>query len=116
MIIVDIDQLQLSGAVISKRLRAITEADKRIDFNNVHHIIDSEIIKAMINKKSYGFTMFAEYRIREIQPSTHTSEWYWIRGYLNIADWLTRGNSPTALNENSICQKGPQFLSSPVTA
>ena len=112
---IDIVRLELSGAVISKRLRSTIETETRISFNKVYHIVDSEIVKAMINKESYGFSTFAANRIGEIQQSTQPNEWYWVRGCLNIADWLTRGKSPTELNENSIWQKGPQFLATPVS-
>ena len=80
----------------------------------VYHIVDSEVVKAMINKESYGFSTFAANRIGEIQQSTQPNERYWIKGSLNIADWLTRGKSPADINEGSIWQQGPQFLTNPV--
>ena len=43
-------------------------------------MVDSEIVKAMIDKKSYGFRMFVANRIGEIQGSTTPDEWYWIPG------------------------------------
>ena len=97
--IVDIVRLELSGAVISNRLRSTIEAESRLNFNIVYHIVDSEIVKAMINKESYGFSTFAANRIGEIQQSTQSNKWYWVKGSLNIADWLTRGKSPTDINE-----------------
>ena len=48
--IVDIVRLELSGAVISKKLRSTIEAETRLNLNMVYHIVDSEIVKAMINK------------------------------------------------------------------
>ena len=112
--IIDIVRLELSGAVISKRLRSTIEAETRLNLNMVYHIVDSKIVKAMINKESYGFSTFAANRIGEIQQSTQPNEWYWIKGSLNIADWITRGKSPADINEGSIWQQGPQFLTNPV--
>ena len=74
---------------------------------------DSEIVKAMINKKSYGFNMFAADRIGEIQQKTTPSEWFWVKGVLNIADWITRGKSPMELDRDSLWQKEPDFLALP---
>ena len=84
--IVDIVRLELSGAVISKRLRCFIQEELRYQFEKVYHIVDSEIVKAMISKESYGFNTFAANRISEIQSKTEVSEWYWVNGTLNIAD------------------------------
>ena len=74
--IVDIVHLELSGAVISKRLRCFIQEELRYQFEKVYHIVDSEIVKAMISKESYGFNTFAANRIGEIQSKTEVSEWY----------------------------------------
>lgn len=93
--IVDIVHLELSSAVISKRLKIFIQA--RYTFAAVYHIVDSEIVKAMINKESYGFNTYAVNRIGEIQQKTDPQEWFWIAGDLNIADWITQGKSPKEL-------------------
>ena len=49
--VVDIIRLGLSDAATSKRLRSTIETKTRMSFNIVHHILDSEIVKAMINKE-----------------------------------------------------------------
>ena len=85
----------------------------RYKFTKVYHIIDSEIVKAMINKESYGFNRFAANYIGEIQQKTTPSEWFWIKGVLNIADWITCGKSPMELDRDSLRQKGPDFLALP---
>lgn len=112
--IVDIVRLELAGAVISKRLRVFIQKEVRFKFAGVYHIVDSEIVKAMIGKESYGFNTFAANRIGEIQQQTDPLEWYWISGNLNVADWLTRGKSPIDLDQDSLWQKGPEFLRLPV--
>ena len=68
----------------------------------------------MISKESYGFNTFAANRIGEIQSKTEVSEWYWVNGTLNIADWITRGKSPVDLQSKSVWQEGPTFLKLPV--
>ena len=34
----------------------------------------------------------------------------WVKGVLNIADWITRGKSPMELDRESLWQKGPDVL------
>ena len=83
-------------------------------FEKVFHIIDSEIVRAMINKDSYGFNTFVATRVGEIQGSTDPSEWFWIKSELNIADILTKGGSPDKLDATSEWQCGPKFLTLPI--
>jgi len=107
-------RLELSGAVIAKRLRVFIHAEVRYTFTAVYHIVDSEIVKAMISKESYGFNTFAANRIGEIQQKTDPQEWFWTAGDLNVADWVTRGKSPGELGPCTIWQTGPEFLKRPV--
>ena len=112
--IVNIVRLELCGAVLSKRLRVFIESEMDYKFTHVIHIVDSEIVKAMIGKQSYGFRTFAANRIGEIQGSTRPEEWYWVSGDLNIADYATRGKHPDDLKEGSLWQTGPTFLELPM--
>jgi len=107
-------RLELLGAVLSKRLRNSIEKETRVKFDRVLHIVDSEIVRAMIQRESYGFNTFASTRIGEIRNGTEPSEWYWVKGSDNIADVLTRGEIPCEIGENSIWQRGPQFLKLPI--
>ena len=107
---IDIVRLELAGAVLSKRLRVFLENNMRYQFNKVYHAVDSEIVKAMISKQSYGFNTFVANRIGEIQEKTDPVEWYWMPGDLNISDWLTRGKSPQDLMQGGLWQNGPDFL------
>ena len=111
--VVDIVQLELAGAVVSKCLRVFIEEEMRYKFTKVYHIIDSEIVKAMINKESYGFNTFSANHIADIQQKTTPSEWFWVKGVLNIAHWVTHGTSPMELDRDSLWQKGPNFLALP---
>ena len=84
-------RLELAAAVLSKRLRCSIIDHTRLKFEQVFHIVDSEIVRAMINKDSYGFNTFVATRVGEIQDSTDPSEWFWIKSELNIADILRGG-------------------------
>ena len=114
--ILDIVRLELCGAVLNARLsNFILHELNEIKFEGVHHIIDSEIVKAMISRDSYGFRSFAANRIGEIQDTTKKENWYWVEGKLNIADLATRPVvKETKLDSDSEWQKGPEFLKLPV--
>ena len=113
--VIDIVKLELCGALLSKRLRETIEDEIRMEFTEVKHIVDSEIVHAMVKKQSYGFNTFTANRVGEIQGSTKPEEWYWVSGkpWLNVADMTTRGCFPEEINENSLWQRGPDFFALP---
>ena len=76
--IIDTVRLELCGAVLNSRLYTfIKEEMKSTIFTKVYHVVDSEIVKAMINKESYGFNTFAANRPGEIHRNTTKENWYW---------------------------------------
>ena len=52
---IDIVRLELAAALLSKRLRMFVTKEMRYTFSEVYHLVDSEIVKAMVHKESYGF-------------------------------------------------------------
>ena len=96
---------ELSAAVIAKRIRNLLKRECRLKYSKENFIVDSEIIRAMIQKDSYVFNTFVALHIGEIQEATNPSDWYWIDGKLNISDWLTRGKSPRELGEDSLTER-----------
>ena len=109
---IDIVRIELCGAVLSARLRATIGKQMNMEFARVVHVVDSEIVKAMIHKESYGFNTFASNRIGEIHAATAVEEWYWVPGKLNVADITTRGSPLSEVNER-LWQEGPEFLNRP---
>jgi len=105
-----IDQIELCGVVLNKGLKQLIEKESRYRSAKCYHIVDSEIVHAMVHKESYGFNTFAAICVGEIQSGTNTEDWYWIASQQNIADWLTRGKRPEEIDGNSPWQKGPDFL------
>ena len=105
-----IDRIKLCGAVLNKRLKVFIEKECRYRFEKSYHIVDSQIVHAMIQKSSYGFNTFTATRIGEIQEGTYSENWYWVESKYNIADCLTRGRKPDDIGLESACQKGPDFL------
>ena len=108
-----IDQIDLCGAVLSKRLKTLLERESRYRFTRCLHIVDSQIVHAMVRKESYGYNTFAATRIGEIQSGTNLEDWCCVVGEQNIADWLTRGKEPNEIDLNNAWQKGPDFLKLP---
>ena len=109
----DIVRVELDGAVLGKRLRCKIDDEMTIEFEKIIHIVDSEIVKAMVHKDSYGFNTYVGNRVGEIHRATQPDEWMWVAGKLNVADLTTRGCSPTQLETNSVWQEGPEFLTPP---
>ena len=56
-------KLELNGALLSARLQDFIKMHSRLDFGKAYMIVDSEIVRAMIQKESYGFNTFAGVRI-----------------------------------------------------
>ena len=109
-------QLELNAAVLSKRGREVIEREMRYKFSRVLHIVDSEIVLAMLHKTSTRFKLYEGVRVGEIQAANKgdISDWAWVAGTDNTADWLTRGKNPADLSEGSEWFCGPSFLSKPV--
>ena len=111
--VIDIVKLELCGALLSVRLRKFIEKEYVLKFRKVYHLIDSQIVKAMIGKGSYGYNTLAGNLIGEIHQLSSPDDWYWINGKDNGADVITRGCEPNKLGVGSVWQKGPEFLSRP---
>ncbi|XP_033127834.1 uncharacterized protein LOC117125437 [Anneissia japonica] len=77
--------------MLSKRLAHYIRKEMRLEFGRVIYLVDSVIVRAMIEKQSYGFKTFAATRIGEIQQDTQPHECWWCKGEINIADAITRG-------------------------
>ena len=71
-----IPQLELCGAVIGARLRKTIVESVNFSFDRIFHLVDSSIVRAQIQKDSYGFATFVATRIGEIQSLTEPSEWW----------------------------------------
>ena len=112
--IVSIVRLELCGAVVGKRLACFIEDEIRYRIKKRYFIVDSQIVRSMIRKESYGFKTFAAARIGEIQQATKVDDWYWLEGKLNISDFITRGRKPSDLGPGSTWQEGPAFMKRPV--
>ena len=109
-------QMELNGAVLSKRVRKVIEKEMRLEFERTLHIVDSETVLNMLNKTSTRYKVYEGVRIGEIQAATggDMHEWAWISGKVNTADWLTRGRCPQQLGPDSEWWRGPSIIYEPL--
>ena len=68
---ISVDRIELCGAVLNKRLKVLINEQCRYKFQRCYHVVDSQIVQAMIQKDSYGFNTFAATRI-----GTQQQHWY----------------------------------------
>ncbi|XP_076028384.1 uncharacterized protein LOC143017480 [Oratosquilla oratoria] len=109
-----IPRIELCAAVLSCRLRMKIEQELEWHFERVIHIVDSEIVRAQIQKDSHKFKSFVGTRIAEIQSKSDPKEWWWTTSKHNPADMLTRSTEIKFLTGESTWQKGPEFLKLPL--
>ena len=101
---------ELSGATLSARLKNWVQKNAGVQFSKFYHFLDSQIVKDMIYKDSYGFNTFVGLRVAEIQQKTCLTDWKHIPSRSNIADILTKGAPPNVLGPLSDWQNGPPWL------
>lgn len=73
------------------------------------HLVDLSIVRAQIQKDSYGFGTFVANRVAEIQSKTDKDEWYWVATRDNPADMISRITHPRYLNADSAWLIGPKY-------
>lgn len=105
--------LERNPAVMLKYLCNFIKDETRLKFKKEIFIVDSEIVRTMLQKESYGFNTYAVIRIGEIQTFTNPDDWKWLESRWNISDWTTRGKHLDELDEKSQWQNGPEFLQFP---
>ena len=113
MKVLSIVRLELCGAILAKRLSESIEVETRFTIEKKYFLVDSQVVKGMIDKESFMFNTFVAVMLGEIQSSTDASDWYWVEGNNNVADLITRGKKPSELDIGSEWQCGPAFLVEP---
>jgi hypothetical protein len=72
------------------------------------------IVRAQIQRESYGFGTFTATKVAEIQSRTSKDEWWRIAEELNPSDLSTRATNSRDMQSNSVWQTWPEFLERPV--
>ena len=110
-----IPRIELCGALIAARMRETIVKEMGYNFESIIHIVDSAIVRAQIQKESFGFGTITATKIAEIQSKTNPEEWWWISREDNPADMSTKPSKPVDLGVGSNWQMGPTFLSLPIS-
>ena len=63
-------QMELNGAVLSKRCRKVVESELRVSFDDVYQLVDSATVLNMLSKVSTRFKIYEGVRIGEIHQAT----------------------------------------------
>ena len=109
-----IPRIELCAAVLSCRLRTRIEQELDWQFEKVIHLVDSEIVRAQIQKDSRKFKSFVGTRIAEIQSKSDPKEWWWVPTEHNPADMLTRPTEIKQLASETVWQRGAKFFKLPI--
>ena len=107
---ISIPQMELNGAVLSKRIRKVIEQESRFSFSKILQLIDSTTVLGMLHRLSTRFKVYEGVRISETQSVADGDMSCWGLLKLNIADWATRSHSPYNLDSESVWYRGPDFL------
>ena len=81
----DAVKAEMCGAVFATHLKKYFELHSRIQVERWYHFVDSQTVLGAVQRESYGYQTFFANRIREIQSSTKTQDWWWAPGSQNIA-------------------------------
>lgn len=68
-------RLELNAAVMSKMLHNFINEDTQLIFTKEYFIVDSEMVRAMIQKKLCGVNIFAAIHTGEIPTCTCPEDW-----------------------------------------
>ena len=110
-----IPRLELNGAVLSKRLDEFVCNNLDLEFERVHHLVDSSTVLGYVHKPDAKLKPFEGVRVSEIQTAGkfvdgRLNDWAWIDTENNPADWATKPRSVADLKSGGFWQKGPEFL------
>ena len=109
-----IPRMELNGGLLGARGREIITGCSRYTFSRIIHLVDSETVLCQVSSRATRFKVYESGRIGEIQTICgDTHDWFWVPTELNVADWNTRGKSPSELGPGSMWQEGPDFLKLP---
>ena len=72
--------------VLATWLPNFINEESRLKFEKEYFSMDSQIVKAMLKKESYGFNTFVPVKVREIKSTADPNDLFLIEGEINMAD------------------------------
>ncbi|CAK9821001.1 hypothetical protein ANTPLA_LOCUS11030 [Anthophora plagiata] len=104
-------RLELCAALLLINLYKVTSKALRITTEKTYLWTDSMIVLHWINSQPHTLKQFVGNRVSEIQQHSNSNLWRHIPSKDNPGDILSRGATPSELNQNQIWKTGPRWLS-----
>lgn len=107
---ISVPRLELCGAVILTRLLKEISTQLQVDSNNIYAYTDSKVVLSWLHNHPSKWKTFVANRSSEIITSLPSQHWHHVPSGENPADVASRGMSASALKDNSLWWKGPEWL------
>lgn len=105
-----IPRLELQAAVMSARLYGMVRAELDVPIDETYLWVDSMTVLQYIMNTTRRFRPFVAFRISEIHELSLPSQWRYVPGVYNPADYGSRGMKIDEFNSNCCWLSGPSFL------
>jgi len=106
---VTIPRLELQAAVLSAKADQLLRRELELDIVESYFWTDSQVVLSYIRNTTQRFQVFVGNRVSLITGLTNPQQWLHIKGDLNPADLLTRGQQPKTM-DMEVWLRGPNFL------
>ena len=111
--------MELSGALLAKRLREFSLLMLMRKFEKVYHLVDSSTVLGYIHKEDTKLKPWEGVRVAEIQTAREflggrLKDWAWVEGENNPTDWIMKPRAAEKLGEGGFWQTEPDFLKRPI--
>ena len=111
--VLTVPRLELCAAVILANLAHKVKNSMRLNIETCYLWSDSSVCLCWIQTPPNTLQTFVGNRVSQIQSVTSPEQWNHVDTRDNPADVLSRGISPTKLNDCELWWKGPRWLSFP---
>lgn len=113
-----IPRLELQVAVLATRLNGMLREELDLCIQDTKYWTDSEIVLhyvffSYVKNEKRRFQIYVANRVQEIRGNSKPDEWNHVPAFLNPADDVSRGLSPSELSVNHRWLRGPEFLWQP---
>ena len=106
-----IPRLELQAAALAVRLYCVVKQELTVIIKDSIFWSDSKTVLQYTANESRRFHTFMADRVSEIHDTTDPTQWKYVPGHCNPADYCTRGLRAADLNHHCLWVNGPAFLS-----
>ncbi|XP_063913270.1 uncharacterized protein LOC135129931 [Zophobas morio] len=105
-----IPRLELCAALLLARMLDKVTKILNVAIREKFYWTDSSIVLSWISLNPATLKVFVSHRIAEIQSLSADADWHYVPSNKNPADILSRGCTPSRLNQSLLWWHGPEFL------